>query len=359
MLRGVTGRFWTGMVSLAALLCLGASPSPRNVALEYAAPPGCPVEASFREWVADMYEFKDPFVPKDAAGTFTFHVSIEKVETTYLGTMLALNADGTVRTRSVDRNDNCDALVYEVAHGVRLLVLPAPSPAPPPAPARDPDEERKLWRRLDQLEEANEARDEQIKQLLKRIDKLEEDLEDEKRKMNLTYSVFTGALLSANLTSNVGPGFWVGGDLRIDPISIGLEFRAVLPSQVVVGPYDLDLSQFVGLLTPCGRYSIFFGCAVAGAGAQIDHDSNFHPSVPTTGSSALVQLGGRIGVEVPLGDSRFAIRGWGEVLYSTPSVGFTYGEGSTVTASVDRPDVSAFFGLGLVVRLGDEQEGAK
>lgn len=352
MPRGVVGRL--GMC-FTALLCLGASPAPGNVALEYSAPPGCPIEARFRERVEDLYGFQDPFVPTETAGSFLLRVTIEQVGTTYLAKLLVLNPDGTVRTRSTEFHENCDALVYDVTHTVRILVLAAPPPAPPPGPVRDPEAEKKLWRRLDHMEEITEAQGEQIRKLLKRLDKLENDLKDEKRKMNLTYSVFTGALLTANLTPDVGPGVWVGGDLRIDPISIGLEFRVVLPSPVVVGPNDLDLSQFVGLLTPCGRYFVFFGCAVAGAGAEIDHDSNFHPDVPPTRYAPLVQLGGRVGVEVPLGESPFSIRGWGEVLYSTPRVKFSYDNESFAY----RPDVSAFFGLGFVVRLGEKREGAK
>ena len=168
--------------------------------------------------------------------------------------------------------------------------------------------------------------------------------------MDLTYTLSAGVLMTANLTSNVGPGVWVAGDLRSGPLMLGLDLRAVLPSRVEVGPFDRDLSQLVGLLTPCGRYSVFFGCAVAGAGVQISHDSNYPTDTPT-GFGPLVQLGARVGVEVPLGESRFAIRGWGEVLYTTPSWEFGYVDEGVYA---DRPDVSGFFGLGFVVKLGKE-----
>ncbi len=358
MLRGVIGRFWTCLAGLAGLLCLGASPAPGNVALEYEAPPGCPIEARFRERVEDLYGFQDPFVPADTAGSFLLRVTIEQVGTTYLAKTLVLNPDGTIRTRFTDFHENCDALVYDVTHDVRVLILPASLSTSPSGTGRDPEAEKMLSRRLDQLEEITEALEAKSKAQDEQIAKLKRDLEEERKKrMNPIYTLATGALMTINLTSNVGPGVWVSGGLWSGPLGLGVDFRAVLPSRLVVGPYDRDLSQLVGLLTPCGRYSIFFGCAVAGAGVQINADTDIElaPGQSHTGFQPLVQLGGRVGVEVPLGESRFAIRGWGEVLYGTPRTHFSYSDGTTAS----RPDVSGFIGLGFVVKLGDEQEGAK
>lgn len=355
MPHGVTGRSWTVLASFTGLSCLGASPAPGNVALEYVHPAGCPAESKFREWTADLYDFTEPLVPPGKAAPFVLRVTIEKKES-YQAVVLLLNPGGSVHSQIVETGEDCRSVVFASIHRVRRVV----PRSPPPEPARDPEAEKKLLRRLDRLEETTEDQNEQIKALDRKIAALNERVARLGRdKMNFTYSLATGALMTLNLTSNVGPGVWVSGGLWSGPLGLGLDLRAVLPSQVDVGPYNFDLSQFVGLLTPCGRYSIFFGCAVAGAGLQIGHDSNFDPRVPPSRYSALVQLGGRVGVEVPLGDSRFAVRGWGEVLYSTPSTSFSYGEGSTVSHSVDRPDVSGFIGLGFVVKFGDEKEGAK
>lgn len=334
-----------------------------DVALEYRHPDGCPGEAAFRERAADMFDFHDPFVAADAPAARRLRIEIERERKGYRATLTLESADGTAQGSSVERHESCDTLVYVLAHRMRMITLPAPAPTttpPPPAPQAPPSPpldargEKDVWRRLDRLEETNEAQDRKIKAQNEQIAKLARDLENERRKkMDLTYTLSAGVLMTANLTSNVGPGVWLGGDLRSGPLSVGVELRAVLPSPVAVGPYDRDLSQFVGLLTPCGRYSVFFGCAVAGAGMHLDYDSNYHPDVEPAYLAPLVQLGGRIGVEVPLGESRFALRGWGEVLYSTPSVEFGYPEEGVF---VDRPDVSAFFGLGFVVKLGKEGE---
>jgi hypothetical protein len=346
--------------ALAAVLCVGAGPPPapveRDVTLSYRAAEGCPGEGAFRERVADLYGFRDPF-PR-AGASWSVDIAIEPTDGGYQGTLRLLAADGTVRSRLTERHEICDGLAYVLAHRVRLLVAPrvrAEAIARPPAESGAAGE-RDLARRLDRLEEKVEAHEEKLRTQREQIKKLTRDLE-ELKKMNLTYTLSAGVLMTANLTSDVGPGVWVGGDLRSGPLSLGLELRGVLPARFEVGPYDTDVSSFVGLLTPCGRYSVFFGCAVAGVGVQIDHDSNFGavaPGYETTGFVPLVQLGGRIGVEVPLGESRFALRGWGEVLYSTPSVYFGYND----EFFADRPDVSAFFGLGLVVKLGD-QKGAQ
>jgi hypothetical protein len=346
--------------SLAAVFCVGAGPPPapveRDVTLSYRAAEGCPGEGAFRERVADLYDFRDPF-PR-AGASWSVDIAIEPTDGGYQGTLRLLAADGTVRSRLTERHEVCDGLAYVLAHRVRLLVAPrvrAEASVRPPAGSGAAGE-RDLARRLDRLEEKVEAHEEKLRTQREQIKKLTRDLE-ELKKMNLTYTLSAGVLMTANLTSDVGPGVWVGGDLRSGPLSLGLELRGVLPARFEVGLYDQDVSQFVGLLTPCGRYSVFFGCGVAGLGTQFNHDSDFEglaPGQSPTRTQLLVQLGGRVGVEVPLGESRFAIRGWGEVLYSTPSLTTTY---AAEGYSAKRPDVSAFFGLGLVVKLGPDKQG--
>jgi hypothetical protein len=124
---------------------------------------------------------------------------------------------------------------------------------------------------------------------------------------------------------------------------------------VQVGPYDTDLSNYVALVVPCGRYSYFFGCAVAGGGFNINYDSNA-PDGWYTDVVSMLQLGARVGAEVPFADNRFAVRAWGEVLYTTPhqSIGYETVNG-VPKYNWDRPDVSAFLGLGFVVKFGNDE----
>lgn len=160
--------------------------------------------------------------------------------------------------------------------------------------------------------------------------------------------------MTANLTSNVGPGAWIGAEGRFGPVSMGLEIRGVFPATVQFDKYQLDLSQLVLHLVPCGRYSYFFGCTVVGLGAEIYNDANFlKPGQSPLEAGFVWQFGGRLGAEVPFGETGLAGRAWGEVVYATPKSGPVYHlPGADVTWS--RPDVSAFFGLGLVLKLGNE-----
>jgi len=258
----------------------------------------------------------------------------------------------------------CAAAVDRMVVVVLLSVFPprpppAPaSPAPPAPPVCGPCDDalrKETNARRAEVETERDARRAEIDELRRKLEAVGNDLQAPRRKgygrgMDLTFALSTGALITGNLTSNVGPGVWFGAEAGSGPIVLGLELRAVLPSPVSVPPYDFDFSQMGALLTPCGRYSYFFGCVVAGAGVQISHDSNYDtPSGPTL-FLPLVQIGGRAGVEVPFGDSPFAGRAWGEVLYSTPGAGVFYdGSGKFWI----RPDVSVFVGLGIVYKFGD------
>lgn len=161
--------------------------------------------------------------------------------------------------------------------------------------------------------------------------------------------------MTANLTSNVGPGAWIGAEGRFGPVSMGLELRGVFPAPVYVGtkaPFDdFDFSSATATLIPCGRYSYFFGCLAVGGGVEVHNDSN--PSF--THTLGIFQVGGRLGVEIPFGDSPFAGRAFGEAIYSLPPTSESYTGG--YTTRWERPSVAAFFGAGLVFKFGNE--GAK
>jgi hypothetical protein len=309
------------------------------VALSYVvAPgvPGCDTEEELRELVkSDMGD--DPFVPAGPP-RHALRLSIAPAGRMVRGDVELSDAAGKVVLRESFVERSCaradDRMIVIVTHEVF------------PPPAEPPTCEDACTRDLSA----------KVAALERRVEALQKEVDDRTvRFMDLTYALSTGVLITANLTPNVGPGVWLGGELRAGPLSIGLELRSVLPSRVVVGPYDADLSQYVGFVVPCGRYSYFFGCVVAGAGAEVAHDSN-GPSGPREAVDPLLQLGGRLGAELPFAANRLAVRAWGEVLWSTPSVDLHYGtEGKPSYVRWDRPDVSAFFGAGLVVKLGDEK----
>lgn len=340
----------------------GGAPAPGYVRLVYAlgkGTAGCDSEVMFRRLVSSETGQPDPFVLKGAA-THDLEIGIRRDPPGFRTIIELRKADGTVLDHHEYAERTCADAVDRAVISVMLAVFPAPAPkqeeAPKgpgaPAAAKECDECAKrdaaTQRELRDLEG-------RVLELTRRVDALEKTSRENRRRkgdMDLSFALSTGALITANLTSNVGPGVWVGADARIKVISVGIEARAVLPSPVFLGPYDFDYSQIVGLVTPCGRYSYFFGCVVAGAGAQILRDSNYPSPSPDTQASPLLQLGGRVGVEVPFGDTPLGARAWGEVLYMNPPTTFTYDERGYKWR---REDVAAFFGLGLVVFLGSRE----
>ena len=153
---------------------------------------------------------------------------------------------------------------------------PPSSPPLPAAPACDPCAAEAKLKATEARRELDEQRA-RIASLELKLAAVQEALDEHRKKdrMDFTGWLSTGAFITANLTPNVGPGLWLGGELRAGPLSVELEARVVLPSGVFVatGPQgqvnDFDLSQVVALMVPCGRYLYFFGCAVGGAGAEI------------------------------------------------------------------------------------------
>jgi len=350
---------WKGRLAMVVALGLCASgaraqsPVARDVTLDYRAPDACPDELAFRERAADAFGLRDPFAPRGVTAASRMRVEITSNAKGYGAVISVLDPNGKALSSSTEAHDNCDALVWVLGHRMAMIIV-TPAAAPVPAPPAKNADDTEIRRRLGALEERTKDQEETIRALRKALEEAEK-----KEPMDLSFVLSAGALLTANLTSNPGPGAWVSGAVRTGPLSLGLELRGVFPSRAEVGPFDFDLTQVVALLTPCGRYSYFFGCAVAGAGAEIHHDSNYRssssgPPVGYTDAYPRVQLGGRLGVEVPFGDSRFAGQVWGEVLYATPPLFEVYEE---TGARWDSQSVSAFFGLGLVIKLGDE--GAK
>ncbi len=346
----------------------GPKATPGRTKLEYVVGPGvpgCDHEDLFRLWITSDIG-KDPFAV-EGPPLFTVRVSITRQGVPVRGRFELFDAEGNLLAEQEILERTCvkalDWLSLELAVVVFL-----------PPPSCENRCTRALRERIEEVHtEGQKERDAtgtmrgELKALRARLDAEHEErvaaekalrAEMKRRRfgpMDLTYALSAGALITANLTPDVGPGVWLGGEVRAGPLSVGLELRAVLPSRVQVGPYDADLSNYVALVVPCGRYSYFFGCAVAGGGFAMGYDSNA-PGGTFSPSGSMLQLGARLGAEVPFAENRFAARAWGEVLYSTPHVSLGYDTVNGVpTYNWDRPDVSAFFGLGLVVKFGNEE----
>lgn len=272
----------------------------------------CDSEALFRKIFASELKEPDPFVPIGSVDAVVT-VRLEHDSPGFLGTIELSAVDGTVVLHDAFVERTCTDAADRVMIELMLRVFPATEPPPPPQ-APPPTEGREhcqseaivtalraLRGRLDAQEEKNEEQEEKIRALERAL------AEERKRKMDLTFALSAGALITANLTSNVGPGVWLGGDVRSGPLSLGLEVRGVLPSPVFLKPYDFDVSQVVALITPSGRYGVLFGCVVAGAGVEIHEDSNlqgFHG--PASQSGPVLQIGGRLGAEYFLGEGPLA-----------------------------------------------------
>jgi hypothetical protein len=139
-----------------------------------------------------------------------------------------------------------------------------------------------------------------------------------------SFGLSAGALMTLGFTADVGPGAYVGAELRpSEHFSFELQLRGIFPARVVASepidptepygsPKEPDFSNMAVLFVPCFRYSWFMGCAVGQFGfniIQTPYEAGLSPS-----------LGGgpRLGVEIPFLE-RFAVRAWGDLIFQLPN----------------------------------------
>lgn len=353
-----------------AVPCLGAAPAPTHgdITLDYRGLAECPGEAALRERTADMFDFQDPFVPPGASGSLRIRITLDRIQPgsrpraavvrqspgstggpRFHADLEVVDSGGATVARTAEEHVDCDALVWLLSHRLRLAI-PAVTMA-----SEVGKRVKTLEQRVDRLEVESRATRQSVADLEKRSQPPASapakppvpPPEPPKQKPGWSFVLGAGALMTAGLTATVGPGAWLDGQARNGALGLGFEFRTVLPSRMTVGIHDFDLSQFTLLLSSCLKYSIAFGCAVAGGGIQIHYERALGPAtwVP------FIQFGGRIGVEVPLGDTGYAARAWTDVIHLAPNSGWIYSDGNGQVTNVRRPDVSAFFGLGGAYRF--------
>ena len=307
---------------------------------------GCETEADLRTWVKSELG-RDPFEPAGPV-LFTVTAAVERQGKAFRGLFELRDAKGEVRYEEDFLERTCERVIDRFTVMITSVVF-APEWV---EPARDCDDACvvSLRAELRELRARQDGLQKQVRALENRVIA---------RDMDLTYALSTGVLLTANLTPNVGPGVWLGGELRTGPLALALEARAALPSSVQVGKYNTDYSEFTLLFVPCGRYRYvvdFFGCGVIGAGYAQEYDSNFLPERARHSSGYVVRLGGRLGLEVPFWDNRLAARAWADVLYGLPPTEIGYlNANKMIEATWTRPDISVFSGVGLVIKFGNQE----
>lgn len=306
---------------------------------------GCDTEDDLRLWVKSELGH-DPFEPTGPP-LYTVSAAVDRQGRAFRGVFQVRDANGDVWYGDEFLERSCNRVIDRFIVIITAVVFPPDVPEPP-----EPDCNNACTRTLSA----------EIRELRARLDGVQKEMRALKnqaiaRNMDLTYALSTGVLMTANLTPNVGPGVWLGGELRTGPFALALEARAALPSSVQVGKYTTDLSEYTLLAVPCGRYRYvvdFFGCGVAGAGFRYDYDSDF-PFGFRGIFTYVVRLGGRLGLEVPFMDNRLAARAWADILYMLPPTDVGYVKDGQLEAHWQIPDASAFIGVGLVIKFGNQE----
>ena len=363
----------SGLCGAAAVLAAGAAAAqgfPAEPAiLEYERVAGaeeCPGEDYFRDLI-DLQrhtrekEFLRPDPYDDTS--VVVRVTLERAGGKFRGTITHLPPAGTkAEDPKVYVNSECVDLLRDLAFPASFFLPfvpfrppaascpaapeppPAPRPAcsaPPPAPRPacdpghrgDPDNDRACLALLAVLSSSYGPR------------------------MDPSFWLGGGPLMTLLFTSDPGPGFFLTGILQGRHWSVGVEAQVTLPAPVRVdtatGPADFDWSSFVGLVVPCGRVGErvrFVGCAVLGAGALIGYDSQA-PTLKTT-SNETFRLGPRAGVEVLLGDPkrpRVSLFAMGDLAFAPLQLGIRYNGEPVYLQNV----ASLFLSVGASFRLTD------
>ena len=180
--------------------------------------------------------------------------------------------------------------------------------------------------------------------------------------MDLSVGLNTYVMMTAFLSANVGPAVGVGGEVRGKVFGISAEFRFVMPSRAyavepIPGatssfPVEFDVSQLSALVVPCARYEYFVGCGVVQFGFLVTQTSDYQDIF------ASYSFGPRVGFEVPFAEKRFAVFGFGEVLFAPEPAEIWFSlpplahpEGPIANTRWRQSVASGFFGVGFSVRF--------
>lgn len=336
--------------------------------LEYEKRPGaeeCPGEEYFRDLVELQRRTRDKeFLrpdPYDDASVVV-RVTLERADGKFRGTITHLPPAGAeAEEPKVYVNSECVDLLRDLAFPASFFLPFVPFPPPPasgpaapqlppvrcpacPPPAPPP-------RACDPQRKGDPDNDRACLALLATLGSIYGP------RMDPSFWLGGGPLMTLLFTSDPGPGFFLTGILQGRHWSVGVEAQVTLPAPIRVdtpgGGADFDRSSFVGLLVPCGRVGEqvrFVGCAVLGAGAVISYDSQ----APTlkTGVSEAFRLGPRAGVEVLLGDPkrpRVSLFAMGDLGFAPITADIAYNGVPVYKQNV----ASLFLSVGASFRLTD------
>lgn len=309
--------------------------------------PACPPEAALRERAADAFDFHDPFVAHGQPAASHMRVEVERLGSSYRGTVQQIDDADHVLAISTEEHADCDALVWVLAHRIALAVLrkPAPSPpsktdqppatvplpVPPSVPSPVPPPPPVL------LCDAACA-DQIARSIAARIAPPPPP----------SITVLAGALLTAGWASDVGPGAWAGVSLHFDWFSIGFEARGTFPARTITfdARRSASITTISGAVLPCGTWRLLSGCALLEVGSYMF----LVPSLTTpTVNDTLVSLGLRAAIDAPLG-AGFSVRAFADLTFHPYlpifTVRLTNEPGSPVRKWVT-PIVSGVLGLGV------------
>jgi len=318
-----------------------------DVTLDYRRGPStaaCPSEAALRERAADAFDFHDPFVARGQPASSHMRVEIERLGSSYRGTVQQIDDADHVLAISTEEHADCDALVWVIAHRVALAVLrrPAPSPSksdptPPPAPLPAPPPAPAPFAPPVLLCDATCA-DQIARSIAARIAPPPPP----------ALTLLAGALLTAGWAADVGPGAWAGFAYHFDWFSIGFEARGTFPARAIT--FDARRSASIATVSaavlPCGTWRVLSGCALLEVGSYM----LLVPSLTTpTVHDTLVSLGLRAALDAPLG-AGFSARAFADLTFHPHlpvfTVHLTNEPGSPVRKWVT-PLISGALGLGV------------
>jgi hypothetical protein len=335
--------------STAAELPPPDKPAEGQVALVYVlgkGTAGCPDEATFRDWNQAFFDFVDPFVPSGTAAPARVRITISRDAAGYRGVHSVLQ-EGRQPTESVAHHKDCDALVWTLAHWMTLVIARKPMPPPTACPACPACEACPAPKPCP-LPEAPKELPCDAACVKKKADELCRKY-GHCPNMGPTLTIMGGGLITAGWASNVGPGAYLGGEVKWEVFSIGIEARATFPEEAqryYKSPPTSDLYSFSGLLVPCARWKWLFGCGFVEVG-------QFTFTVPNDpkgdARELLFALGPRGGVDVPLPEG-FSLRAFADFAihpYAPREDVTDLSDPAHKVRPWDFPWVSGFFGLGI------------